>query len=104
MASPAGSAAVAADAPNANYAVSAREEFTPTAIWDDGSRVNARDDLESLKEQAGTVTPVVVCPTDEFVRRLGERSLPGGIYYDVGPLPDIAAANRLMDDVRRYRV
>ena len=25
--------AVAADAPNANYAVSAREEFTPTAIW-----------------------------------------------------------------------
>ncbi|MDF3420028.1 TrbG/VirB9 family P-type conjugative transfer protein [Sulfitobacter sp. KE29] len=29
--------AVAADAPNANYAVSAREEFTPTAIWDDGT-------------------------------------------------------------------
>lgn len=29
--------AVAADAPNANYAVSGREEFTPTAIWDDGT-------------------------------------------------------------------
>ena len=29
--------AVAAEAPNANYAVSAREEFTPTAIWDDGT-------------------------------------------------------------------
>ena len=29
--------AVAADAPNANYAVSATEEFTPTAIWDDGT-------------------------------------------------------------------
>ena len=29
--------AVAADAPNANYAVSASEEFTPTAIWDDGT-------------------------------------------------------------------
>ncbi len=25
------------DAPNANYAVSASEEFTPTAIWDDGT-------------------------------------------------------------------
>jgi type IV secretion system protein VirB9 len=29
--------AVAAAAPNANYAVSAREEFTPTAVWDDGT-------------------------------------------------------------------
>ena len=29
--------AVAADAPNTNYAVSAQEEFTPTAIWDDGT-------------------------------------------------------------------
>lgn len=29
--------AVAADAPNANYAVSGQEEFTPTAIWDDGT-------------------------------------------------------------------
>lgn len=28
--------AVTADAPNANYAVSAQEEFTPTAVWDDG--------------------------------------------------------------------
>ena len=28
---------VAADAPNANYAVSASEEFTPTAVWDDGT-------------------------------------------------------------------
>jgi len=29
--------AVTADAPNANYAVSAQEEFTPTAVWDDGT-------------------------------------------------------------------
>ena len=29
--------AVAAGTSNANYAVSAREEFTPTAIWDDGT-------------------------------------------------------------------
>ncbi|MEI4234682.1 TrbG/VirB9 family P-type conjugative transfer protein [Roseovarius sp. D22-M7] len=29
--------AVAAEAPNANYAVSTREEFTPTSIWDDGT-------------------------------------------------------------------
>jgi type IV secretion system protein VirB9 len=29
--------AVAADAPNANYAVSSSREFTPTAIWDDGT-------------------------------------------------------------------
>ncbi|WP_197922643.1 TrbG/VirB9 family P-type conjugative transfer protein [Thiosulfatihalobacter marinus] len=29
--------AVAAEAPYANYGVSAEEEFTPTAIWDDGT-------------------------------------------------------------------
>ena len=29
--------AVAADAPNANYAVSSQKEFTPTAVWDDGT-------------------------------------------------------------------
>ena len=29
--------AVASGAPNANYAVSAREEFTPVAVWDDGT-------------------------------------------------------------------
>jgi type IV secretion system protein VirB9 len=29
--------AVTANAPNANYAVSAQKEFTPTSIWDDGT-------------------------------------------------------------------
>jgi len=29
--------AVAAEAPNANYAVSAQTEFTPNAVWDDGT-------------------------------------------------------------------
>lgn len=30
-------AAVAQQAPNANYSVSARTDFTPTAVWDDGT-------------------------------------------------------------------
>lgn len=29
--------AVAAGAPNSNYAVSSQTEFTPTAVWDDGT-------------------------------------------------------------------
>lgn len=75
-----------------------------TSLFDDGSDIRAMDALEEIKRQAGSVTPVVACPTDRFVRQLKERSLVGGIYYTVGPVESIAKANRLMEDVRNYRV
>lgn len=73
-------------------------------IGDDGSKVKAIDDLERIKRQAGSITPVVSCGKQEFVRKLGERSLLGGIYYMVGELQSIPEANRLMESVRSYRL
>lgn len=61
------------------------------------------DDLEKIKQQAGPVTPVVGCHTSRFVRQLRERSLVGGVYYNVAPLESVAEANRLMESVRSYR-
>jgi hypothetical protein len=74
------------------------------SIANDGSKVRAFDDLENIKRQAGAITPFVSCEAGEFARRLGERSLVGGVYYTVSPVPTVDDANRLMESVRRYRV
>jgi len=73
-------------------------------IGDDGSRVRAIDDLASLKSTAESLTLAVRCDKDTFVRRLREKSLPGGVYYRVGGVHHIDDANRLMESVRNYRV
>jgi hypothetical protein len=73
------------------------------SIANDGSKVRAMDDLENIKRQAGAITPFVSCEADEFVRRLQERSLVGGVYYVVSPVPSVEDANRLMELVRGYR-
>ena len=70
----------------------------------DGSEVRAFDDLENIKRQGGAITPFVSCQADEFARRLGERSLVGGVYYVVDSVPTVEDANRLMESVRAYRV
>jgi len=73
-------------------------------IANDGNPVSAMADLERVKSQAGPITPVITCPTTEFVRKLQDRALLGGVYYMVGPFESVAAANRLMESVRSYRV
>jgi hypothetical protein len=73
------------------------------SIGNDGSELEAMDALESIKRQAGPVTPAVYCAKADFTRGLQERSLIGGTYYEVGPLETIDEANRLMEAVRRYR-
>jgi hypothetical protein len=73
------------------------------SIGDDGAKVRAMDDLENLKRLAGPITPVISCEADEFERRLGDRSLLGGVYYVVRSVKTAHEANRLMDSVRRYR-
>jgi hypothetical protein len=74
------------------------------SISNDGSEVRAVDDLENIKDRAGSITPFVSCDADEFVRRLREQSLVGGVYYTVSPVPTVEDANRLMESVRSYRV
>ena len=72
-------------------------------VSDDGSDTAAFDDLAAIKRQAGPVIPVVGCAREAFIGRLREGSLVGGVYYTVGPLETVNAANRLMEHVRAYR-
>lgn len=78
--------------------------YVAASIDDDGAKTKAIDDLENVKRQAGSITPVITCDVRTFRRKLQEKSLLGGIYYRVTGLPDIAEANRLMESVRSYRV
>jgi len=73
-------------------------------IGDDGSDIAAMDDLEEIKRRTGSITPVVSCGRRQFVRKLQEKSLVGGIYYEVGGVDSIGEANRLMELVRSYTV
>jgi hypothetical protein len=74
------------------------------SVNDDGSPTCAIDNLESIRQQAGSIVLVVGCEKRKFAQKLKERSLLGGIYYVVNSVESVAAANRLMEAVRRYRV
>ena len=63
----------------------------------------AFDVLEELKARVGTTPISVFAPYEAFVARLRERRLPGGVLYQVRDVPDIDAANRLMEQVRAFR-
>ena len=87
--------------------------YVVAEIGDDRSEVKAIDDLEEIKRQAGPITPSVGCDKHQFLRKLQEKSLVGGVYYRVNlqagdhlvdPLRSIKEANRLMEAVRSYRV
>ena len=52
----------------------------------------------------GDVPVAVFAPYEAFADRLGRHSLPGGVLYQVQGVPSVDAANRLMDEVRAYRV
>ena len=51
----------------------------------------------------GTVPAAVFAPHDAFLARLARHDLPGGVIYCVQNVPDVTAANRLMEQVRPYR-
>jgi len=74
------------------------------SIGDDGNDIAAIDDLVEIKRRIGSITPVVSCGRHQFVRKLQERSLIGGIYYTVRGLDTIEEANRLMESVRSYAI
>ena len=52
----------------------------------------------------GDVPVAVFADYPNFVERLERHDLPGGVMYQVKNVPDVAAANRLMEKVREYRV
>jgi hypothetical protein len=57
-----------------------------------------------LRARAGDMPLSMMADYPDFVGRLARHELPGGVFYYVTGAPDIDAANRCMEQVRRYRV
>lgn len=71
---------------------------------DDRDFPSAFDVLAGLKASAGDVPLVVNADFAAFQSALHEHRLTGGVFYKVKAVPDLGAANRLMEKVRAYRV
>ena len=72
-------------------------------LLDDRGFPPAFDVLGELKPRVGDLPVAVSADYARFVERLERRELPGGVLYQVRNVPDVAAANRLMERVRAYR-
>ena len=73
-------------------------------LMDDRGFPEAFDALANLTARLGDVPVAVFVDYAKFAERLARHDLPGGVLYQVKNVPDVSTANRLMDDVRRYRV
>ena len=71
---------------------------------DDRGFPEAFDVLADLTARLGGVPVAVLADYGKFAARLARHDLPGGVLYQVKNVPDVSTANRLMDDVRKYRV
>lgn len=73
-------------------------------MGDDRDYPKAFDIVAELKDRAGRIPLVLQADFKSFVERLHQHRLPGGVIYKVCGSPDVATVNRLMDQVRTYRV
>lgn len=73
-------------------------------MGDDRGYPKAFEIIEQLKRRAGPVPLVVQADFQPFVQRLKQHSLPGGVIYKVRGAPEAETVNRLMEQVRAYRV
>jgi hypothetical protein len=72
-------------------------------LLDDLGYPAAFDVLAELKAKTGDVPVAVFADFEGFRERLRRRELPGGVLYRVQRVPDVDAANRLMEQVLAYR-
>jgi hypothetical protein len=73
-------------------------------LGDDRGFPPAFEVLDDLKARAGDVPLVLQVEFDAFAEKLRQHRLTGGVFYRVQALPHLEAANRLMEQVRAYRV
>jgi hypothetical protein len=73
-------------------------------LLDDLGFPTAFDVIEQLQAQTDDIPLSVFAPYETFDARLREHRLPGGVLYQVRDVPDIDTANRLMEQVRTYRI
>ena len=76
------------------------------AIWlgEDKGFAPSFDILPELRRRAGDMPLLLAVPFADFAAALKQHRLVGGCLYKVLGVPDNDAANRTMDEVRRYRV
>ena len=85
-------------------AVSTLRGLKAIFLGDDRGFPAAFDVLPQLRARTGDVPLVVQVEFQRFAEALKRDGLSGGVLYKVSDAPDADAANRLMDEVRRYRV
>jgi hypothetical protein len=71
-------------------------------LLDDRGFPLAFDVLSELRGRVGDMPLAVFADYPVFCQRLARHDLPGGVMYQVKNVPDAAAANRLMEQVRAY--
>lgn len=85
-------------------AVSSVQGLKAIFLGDDKGFPLAFDILATIRKRTGDVPLVVQADFQAFQERLARHDLPGGVLYKLHNVPDADAANRLMHDVREYRV
>jgi hypothetical protein len=73
-------------------------------LLDDAGFPAAFDVIADLQAHVGDVPVAVNADYETFVERLERHELPGGALYKVRDVPDVDAANHIMQKVRAYRV
>ena len=73
-------------------------------LGDDTGFPKAFDVLPELRRRAGDVPFTVGVSYADFTAALAAHTLTGGVLYHVSGVPDIDTANRMMEQVRAYRV
>lgn len=73
-------------------------------MGDDRGFPQAFDIAATLRARAGDTPLVMQVGFEPFVEHLRAHHLPGGVCYKVQDAPDVATANRVMEEVRAYRV
>lgn len=83
-------------------AVSTLPGLKAILMLDDVGYERACDCVTQFRKRAGNVPLSVYMPYADFADRLDRHDLSGGIMYQVTGTPNANAANRLMEDVRKY--
>lgn len=85
-------------------AVSRLKGLKAIALLDEKDNPPAFEELPKLKKQVGDVPLVVSVNEDDFEYHLKRNTLPGGVYYWVRSTKSVDEVNRMMEQVRKYRI
>lgn len=72
-------------------------------LGDDRGFPPAFEVLPGIRREVGDIPLMLGVPYADFQRALTEKRVPGGALYYVKDVPDVAAANRLMERLRALR-